>query len=479
VDRALRILGALAVVGAITYVDFRLVPVNSTTVALTFLLAVLGIAARWGLPEAVITALAATLCFNFFFLPPIGTFTIGDPENWVALLAFLVTAIVASQLSTSARKRAEEALRQQHEMERLYEFSRMLILAGAHTDLAGEIPNRVVQALGVDAAAFFDRDSGRIFRAGASDGLIADGKLKDTALQGTVSYDGGARSCLMPVSLGGHVRGSLAIVGGSVSETAAHALANLVAITLEREAARESASRAEAAQESEKVKSTLLDALAHEFQTPLNSIKAAATALLRDKPQSSEHTELLAVVEEESGRLSDLVTEAIHMARIEAGQLHLQRQPVSAAVIVDAALKKFKDRVQNRRITVQMDSAIPPVEADEELVSLVLQQLLDNALKYSPQYSPLEISAREDGGSIVIGVADNGPGIPEHEQTRIFEKFYRGDTSRESVGGTGIGLTIASEIVKAHGGRIWVHSRPGQGATFWFSLPLVAAAAQA
>jgi len=165
----------------------------------------------------------------------------------------------------------------------------MLMLADAHKNLAGEVPYRVVQALGAEAAAFYDRDSGQVFRAGASELAIPDNKLKDAALQGTVMYDAGARSLLMPVSLGGHVRGSLAIVGGSVSETAAHALANLVAITLEREAARESAAQAEAAQESEKLKSTLLDALAHEFKTPLTSIKAAATALLSERPQSNAH----------------------------------------------------------------------------------------------------------------------------------------------------------------------------------------------
>jgi two-component system sensor histidine kinase KdpD len=251
-----------------------------------------------------------------------------------------------------------------------------------------------------------------------------------------------------------------------------------VAITLEREVARENAAKAEAAQESEKLKSTLLDALAHEFKTPLTSIKAAATALLSEIPQSNAHRELLTVVEEESDRLSDLVTEAIQMARIEAGKLQLQRQPVSAALIVDTALRKFRNRVEDRPITIQIDSSMPAVEADEELVSMVLQQLVDNALKYSPPDLPLVISAREEEGSLVMSVTDKGPGIPEHEQARIFEKFYRGDANRQSTPGTGMGLTIAREIVKAHGGRIWLHSRPGQGSTFSFSLPLIATEAQ-
>jgi len=474
VNRVRRVFGALVLIAAVTYIDYRLLPVNSTTVALTLLLVILGVAARWGLPEAVIGSLAGMLSFNFFFLPPIGTFTIADPQNWVALVAFLATAIVASQLSTSARKRAEEALERQHEMERLYEFSRMLMLSDTQKNLAGQVPYRILQALGAEAAAFFDRRSGSVYRAGSSEFSMSDSKLKDLAVQGTVLYDPETRSLLMPVSLGGHVIGSLAILGGTLSETAAHAVANLVAIALEGETARESAARAEAAQESEKLKSTLLDALAHEFKTPLTSIKAAATALLSEGPQSSSQKELLTVVDEETDRLSDLVTEAIHMARIEAGKLQLQKQPVAVGAVVGATLAKFKDHTEERHIEVQLDSGIPSVDADEELVSLVLQQLVDNALKYSPANSPLVISARENEGSVVISVADQGPGIPEHEQARIFEKFYRGHANRESTPGTGMGLTIAREIVLAHGGRIWVDSQPGHGSTFSFSLPLAA-----
>ena len=468
-----RIAGSLALIALITFLDFRALPVNSTTVALTFLLVILAIATRWGRVEAVIASIAAMLCFNFFFLPPIGTLTIADPQNWVALFAFLVTAIVVSHLSTSARKRAEEALNRQHEMERLYELSRMLMLSAAQgTNLAGEVPYRISQTLGAEAVAFYDRNSGQIYRAGSGAAVTTDGKLKDTALQGTVTYDADARTVILPVSLGGHVTGSIAILGGSLSETGAHALVNLLAIALERETAQASATRAEAARQNEELKSTLLDALAHEFKTPLTSIKAAATALLSEDSQSETQHELLTVMDEEADRLSQMVTEAIQMTQIEAGRLQLRKHPVTAQDVVDAALHKLRGRLEGRRVAVQMDPEMRLLDADEELVSLVLQQLLDNALKYSPPDSPLTISAKLDGDAGVISVADQGPGIPDHDHERIFEKFYRGRGSREKTPGTGMGLTIAREIVKAHGGRIWVQSQMGHGSTFSFTLPL-------
>ena len=468
------ILASFLLLAALTYIDSRLVPVNNTTVVLTFLLVILGVAARWGLVVAVFASVVGMMSINFFFLPPIGTLTIADPSNWVALFSFLVTAIVASQLSTSARKRTEEALSRQHEMERLYEFSRLLMLSSAQKGLAGEVPYRVAQALGAESAAFFDRHSGKVYRSGPVETSLPDSKLIDLAVQGTVVHDDQERLLLMPVSLGGHVIGSLAIHGGTVSEAGAHALANLVAIALEREAAQESASRAEAAQENEKLKSTLLDALAHEFKTPLTSIKAAATALLVGSQQSSAQTELLTVVDEETDRLTAMVTEAIRMARIEAGKVQLQKQPVVVATVVNRSLQNLKDRLDAGRITVNIAPGIPPVQADEELVALALQQLVDNALKYSPPKSPLTISVQLEDGSVVLSVADHGTGIPEHELDRIFEKFYRSSAHLDHTSGTGMGLTIAREIVQAHGGRIWVRSQWGQGSTFSFSLPLAA-----
>jgi two-component system, OmpR family, sensor histidine kinase KdpD len=446
--------------------------VNATTVALTLVLAILAVATWWGLEVATVMAFAAMLCFNYFFLPPVGTLTIADPQNWVALVVFLITAIVASKLSASAKQQAKEALARQLEVERLYDLSRTMMLGDTDHELAGEFPHRLSQTFGASAVSLFDRKSGVIFRFGAAASSSADSVLKDTAVEGTFHHDAAHGRFLVPVSLGGHVTGSLEIVGGAMSEAAVQAVANLLAIALEREAAQAAALRADAARAHEELKSTLLDALAHELKTPLTSIKAAATALLDDKFASATQHELLTVVDEETDRLNDLVTEAIQMARIEAGQLKLNKQRIAPEALVYPALEQVKGRLDGRPVKVSIDPGLGPVQADAELISIAMQQLLDNAAKYSPPQSTVEISVKQQDGKVAVTVTDQGTGVPEHEQARIFEKFYRGRSARERIPGTGMGLAIAREIVKAHGGEIGVENRPGQGAEFSFTLPL-------
>ncbi len=463
---------SLAIVALITLLYFRYLHVNSTTVALTLVLAVLAVATWWGLAVASVMAVAAMLCFNYFFLPPVGTLTIADPQNWVALAVFLVTAIVASKLSASAKQQADHALQRQQEMERLYDLSRTILLGGAGRGLAGEVPYRLVQSFGAAAVSFYDRRSGQIFRAGAENRSSSDSVLKDTATQGTFAHDPAQARFLVPVTLGGHVAGSLEMVGGAISEAAAQAVANLLAIALEREAAQTAALRADAARQNEELKSTLLDALAHDFKTPLTSIKAAASALLQDGANTATQHELLTVVEEETDRLNGMVTEAIQMAKIEAGQLKLNKQPLPAEALVNPALEQIRTRLDGRPVKVTIDPQLGPVPADAELICITVQQLLDNAAKYSPPNSPIEISVTRQDDKALVTVTDHGTGVPEHERTRIFEKFYRGRTARERIPGTGMGLSIAQKIIQAHGGEIWVGSVPNQGARFSFTLPL-------
>lgn len=464
-----RVAVSLAAIAGVTLLNYRVLGVNSTTAALVFLIAILGIATAWGLAEAGAASILAVLCLNYFFFPPMGTLTIADPENWIALIAFLLTAVVASQLSASAKQRAAEATRRQHEMEKLYALSRRLLLetgAGA----PGQIAYHVAQVFEAPGVALFDRSADRVYQGGAVELPIAGSRLRDAAIQGTAAHDEASGVELIPVTLGGAAIGTLAVSAGSVSDTALHSIANLAAITLERSRTQEITNRADAARENEELKSTLLDAIAHEFKTPLTSIKAAvsALALVGDAPGK----ELLTIVEEEADRLDALVTEAIQMARIEAGQVRIDRHPRQVREIVDAALGRTRI-VQDRDVRLDIPTDSPPVFADRELVALVIRQLIDNSIKYAGPDSPIEISARERSDSVVITIADRGPGIPEQDQARIFERFYRGPASSTRVPGTGMGLAIAREIVEAHGGTIAVRNRTGGGSEFEFTLPFV------
>src|SRR5437773_848493 len=466
-----RVLGTLLIIAAITaFYFFIFNQANSITIAMTFLLATLGVATAWGLLEAIIASVAGMLCFNFFFLPPLFTLTIADTQNWVALFVFLVTAVVASQLSTSAKQRALEATRRREEMERLYELSRALMLVDQRSATAGQISQRIGQVFDVKAVAVFDREADQIYKTGATDLPISDVKVKDSALQATAFHDPGANLAILPLSLGREPVGSLAVYGGSISDTALHAIGNLAAIVMERARAEAATSRMEAARQNEAMKSMLLDALAHEFKTPLTSIKAAASSILDEAPPAQK--ELVAVIEEESDRLDSLVSETIRMARIEAGDLHLERRPHGAADLIKTAVQKLRILLEDRDIRIETDPALPDVLADAELVELTVRQLLTNALKYANPESPIIIRAAAADGVVKISVKDFGPGIAPKNLLKIFEKYYRVEDNTARIPGTGIGLSIARDIVKAHGGDIWVESMLGEGSEFFFTLPV-------
>jgi two-component system, OmpR family, sensor histidine kinase KdpD len=474
IEKSIRILAALGIISGITLFYWQIFNGNNVTVALSFLLAVLAIATRWGLLEALAASVAGVVCFNYFFLPPVGTFTIVDPQNWVALLAFVLTAVIASHLSASAKKQARDSIRRQREMERLYTLSRNLLLIDNRSPLAQQITNQVAQVFELPGVAFFDRTSDIIHRAGPDDIPVDDSKLRNAALQGTVFHDATTYTTVMPISLGGQSIGSLGIQGTTVSETTLHSIANLTAITLERARVLDVATRAEATRQSGELKSTMLDALAHEFKTPLTPIKAAVTAMLSDNSASPTHQELLHIVDEETDRLNTMLTEAIQMSRIETGQLQLNRSPHAASELIRTQLEKLGESLEGRKVNVEVPENLPYVSADPEFMGIVIWQLLNNGLHYTTPGSPITIRAGAEGGEVIISVEDCGPGISAAEQQRIFEKFYRGKEHRERIPGTGMGLAIAQEIVRAHGGKIWVESQLGKGAKFSFSVPRAA-----
>ena len=467
----LRLSLSLLILAGITLFYRRVVTnVNSTTVALTFLMAILAIATRWGLFEAIASSIVAMLCFNFFFLPPVGTFTIADPQNWVALFAFLTTAIVASQLSASVKNRALEAMRRQQEVERLYELSRGLMLLNKQAFVVDEVADCIARVFGLPMVIVFDRARDRIHRSDPMDQSISDVRLRELAFERTSSHDYAMGSFLLPLHLGGESLGSLAISENGISESAVHAIGNLAAIALERARAEEAASRMEAARRHEEMKSTLLDALAHEFKSPLTAIKAAASSIMDDEP--SPHKELATIIDEESDRLDSLVNETIWMARMEANDLQLEKSRHTVTELIGSAMEKLRTLLKDREIEITIPDNLPEVFADRELIGLTLRQLVTNAQKYSNPDSPITIHASALSGAVRITVKDCGPGIPQAEVQRVFEKYYRG-RNNDRIPGTGMGLAIARDIVRAHGGEIGVSSTLGQGSEFFFTLPVV------
>jgi two-component system sensor histidine kinase KdpD len=463
-----RIVTSLAAVAAVTAVYAVLVPVNPTTIALSYVVVILLIATAWGIAESTVASVAAMLCFNFFFLPPVGTLTIADPQNWVALVAFLITAIVASQLSGRARLRNIEALARQSDLERLYALSRALLLSErSAASMPGAIARHIADAFGLAGVGIYDQRRDVVAWAGPAELSGSDDKLREVARRGVAVQEPSGLK-LIAIQLGGQSVGSVGILGGDLSDTVLHSIANLAAIGLERARGEEATARAEAARQSSELRATVLDALAHEFKTPLTSMKAASSDLLTSTSISPRDRELVAIIDEELDRFQSLVSDAVQMLRIDAGDFAVHRNRYELGPIVDATLRRFERRLDGHELVRQLPTGLM-VDADHELLALALRQMVDNALKYSPASSTIEILARGNG-SVDITVRNSGSTIPESERPRVVERFYRGARAR-NVPGTGMGLAIVQQIAHAHGGTLSLSSSAESGTAFTLSLP--------
>lgn len=467
--QALRYVVVVAGIGAITFVDFKL-KVNHTTVALMFLVMVLLTSAYWGLRYAVVMAVVATAAFNFFFLPPIGTFTIADPQNWVALFAFLVTALVASNLAERARSEAEGAKQRRREVERLFSLSQRLLASENLLELLNALPLYVQETFSVGSVAVMASDPPTIYRS-ALDAKLEETVLRSTLLRGEPITQAGVS--YVPLRLGMRTVGGLAVTGDALSRETLDALASLAGLAIERARALEALSKNRAEQEHERLRTALLDSVTHEFRTPLTSIKASVTTLLSGASLEEQgRRELLTVIDEETDRLNRLVGQASEMAQLDAGMFKLDLQPHAIGEALELALQDAKATLENHPVEVMAAADIPKARMDLARIREVLMHLLENAGKYSDPGAPITVTSEVKGDRLVTSIADRGPGIDSFEQSLIFEKFYRGQHQRYTAPGTGMGLAIAKVIVEAHGGTVGVVSQLGSGSVFSFSLPL-------
>lgn len=472
--RVLRFILVLIILAAITAFYREFLPeVNQTTVALSFLVAILAVSAVWGMAVSVFMSVAAMVAFNYFFLPPVGTLTIADPQNWVALFAFLATAVVASQLSGRMRREADAANQRRKEIEKLYTFSQKLLGEGNVIQLLNAIPNHMADAFEAGAASLFLADKNKFYRSGLGAPQLDEEAMKMAFSNDEPSVEPQGRFCFAPVRLGLRPIGSFGVFGSLLSRQTLEAAGTLIGIAIERARAVEQLSKTEADRQGERLKSALLDSITHDFRTPLTSIKASATSLLSSEEQGAEQRhELLSVIDEECDRLNHLVEEAAEIARLESGEVELEFSSTPVERLVEAALTHCRKALGTREVRVNIAAELPPVRADVKHVKEVLVQLIDNANLYSPKDRPITVSAETSGNFVTINVADQGPGIEDLEQGMIFDKFYRGKDQRYLIQGTGMGLPIAKAIVLAHGGSIGVTSQVGHGSVFSFTLPI-------
>jgi two-component system, OmpR family, sensor histidine kinase KdpD len=471
-----RLLLSAGGVATITFIARRVIPINPTTVGFAYLLFILVVASTWGFIEACWCSLLATLTYNFFFLPPVGQFTIADPQNWVALVAFLATSLIASRLSDHAKHQAMDAVERQRDLERLYTFSRAILLMGGNGPLPKQLAQKLAEVFGLGAVMLYDRRGDEMYRAGPSDFDGLEDQLREAALNGTSFADPERNRVITAVRLGTEPIASLALQGAQMGtqmpDSVLQGIANLVAIGLERAKAQDLTRQIEVARQSEQLRTTLIDAMAHEFKTPLTSIKAVTTSLLADPGQPAQtRTELLTIADEEAGHLKELIDNAVDMARLDIAHIDVVLEPSDLGEVVREVVASMTTKIDGRPLEVVSPEAVAPLAFDRRLVKLALKQLLDNALKYSPAGTPVKIEMKRVEGGVAVDVTNQGAGIPVQEQRRIFERFYRSPSVQHQVPGSGLGLSIAYQIARAHNGDLTVASHPGE-TTFRMTLPV-------
>jgi len=469
----LRWLGIAAALAGIVTLYRVAIHANPTTVALTLLLLVLFVAANWSLRYAVVTSLAAAACYNFFFLPPLNTFTVADPQNSLALVVFLITSWFASRSSERIRTQTRDAQARQAELEVLYKLSRALLQADELVQLTNSIPTAVTLATGAKSVLFYLLEGDRIYRSGvdwpASPGIAELNQFSQTP---AISSSPDALEAIIPLRTGVRPRGVLILREAPLSTQTLEALGGLVSISLDRARAVEEVARAEAAKESERLRGLMLDSITHELRTPLTSIKASVSTLLTSSLPANSARELLTVIDEESDRLNKLVAQAVEMAQLDTQEVRMtfSAQPLSA--MIEAAMQTDATVLAGHPITVKLPPTLPKVSADPVWIQKLIANLLENAAKYSAPGSPITVIAEVQKDFVACSVADRGAGIEPLEQSLIFDKFYRSQNRSTNTSGTGMGLAICRAIAEAHNGTISVTSQPGQGSVFTFTLPI-------
>lgn len=472
---------------ALLTVLLRLLPdVSPTTVALALLLVVLGVATFGRLKVATVVAVTAMLALNFFFLPPVGNFTIADPQNWIALAVFLIVAVIASNLSASAQSRTSEAVASRNEVTRLFDLTRDVLLttetAGALDALARHVARRFELT---QVAICLPTETGWRVHQGADLEVTLDTTTLNTALakaRGALEFDAkrraygghmevGARGevALVPLRHGTKAIGLLAAGTPSLEIGTLDAVAGVVAIAIERTQFLTERDAAALVRQKADLAGTLLAALSHDLRTPLTAIRVAVENLQRDLSEAERRSQSDAAITEVD-RLTRLFRDILDMARIDAEAIRIEREWVTAEDVVDAAMAHIRHTIKDR--TIRLDThADREVRVDPRLASIALSHVLENAALYSPADKAILVHADVDSDGLHLSVTDQGPGLEPGELDHLFERFYRGASARHVTSGTGMGLSITRGLLAAAGGRVWAENVPGAGARFSMTVP--------
>ena len=459
-----RHLAAVLSVALATYLLRLLDPyLDIQLIVLLFLLPVLASTYFWGLTPGILAGFSAFLAFNYYFLPPFRTFQVHQTQDLITLIIFLIVAVILSQLIGQAREGIRLAHQREQEATRMYELISALAGLQDRRSIAAELAAHTLDSFDfnqVESVIYASKDEPAITVSlpdGAAAGLPAVSSLPMLTARGQEGelrlWHNGAQ---LPVE----------------EKRLLQAFTSQGALALERIRLTRVENKSRVLEESDRLKSSLLNSVSHELRTPLAAIKASVSSLRSSTVDwnTADRHDLLATIEEETDQLNLLVGNILDMSRIESGALKPQKRWNAAAEIAMGVVSKMRNLLLSHRLVMDFPPGLPPVQVDYVMIQQVFTNLISNSIKYAPPGTEINISGRSDGSGFLVKVANQGPPVPEEHLTRIFDKFYR-VTEAERITGTGLGLSICKGIIEAHGGSIWAANEAG-GFAFYFRLPL-------
>jgi len=458
--------------------------------AMLYLLGVLFVASRFSRGPAIVASLLSVAAFDFFFVPPFLTFTVTDTRYLLTFGVMLATGLVVSSLTVRIRQQAEAARDRERRTATLYAMTRSFAFWRGVSEIAEAAARHVELLFEIDAVVLIpDADGGLVVRGGSGEKVAASERELSVArwvlAHGRAAGYGtdtlpGTEALFLPLAGGKAPVGVLGVAVGrrgaplTPSQTQLlDVFASHTALALERALLTEEAERAHLTVETERLRNALLSAISHDLRTPVAAVMGSVTSLLDEGAGLDEESrrDLLETIRDEADRLSRLLADVLDLTRIESGALTARKEWFPLEEVVGASLARLEERLEGRETKVDLPGPLLLVPLDAVLVEQVFVNLIENAIKYTPPGSPIEIGAEVAGDVLTVEVADRGAGIPAGDEEKIFEKFYR-VLGAGDAGGTGLGLAVCRAIVKAHGGRIWAENRAGGGAVFRFTLPV-------
>jgi two-component system sensor histidine kinase KdpD len=468
---ALKIVVGIAAALLITWLAYRF-HFNLASATSIHLFLVTAIALQWGFLEASIVSLVSVACLDYCFTQPLFHFYMTDSHDWVALVTFESVALLVSRLSNQVSRHAREAEIHRSQLQKLYELSQNILLLDQHKPVDQQLTSLIQATLQAKGVVLWNAYDLHLCASGICE--ILDDEVRSTYFSERNEDDSLTSTSRRVLRSGTRAIGSLVICGHSLDDASINATASLTAVAIERARSFTAESSAEAARQSEQLRSAVLDGLAHAFKAPLTTIRSSSSGLLEMDTLFGAEKRLVALIDQHADHLNDLTTRLLRTARIDNADLKLKREQVDLTQLIQNSVEASVPGLGAHIVHLQARMQLGMVWADRHLLEIAFFQLLDNASKYGSPNSSITIDLREEQTETLISIRNEGSFIPVHEREKIFTRFYRSAGSDREASGTGIGLSVVKRIMEAHHGRTWVTSGEHTGTTFFLSLPRTA-----